>query len=160
MEPNVKVETSTIDANDIIIVMSQNNIKNKIQIKLLKVIHFVLFKKQYPKDICGIIERKIQLLDQKSNKKEKDISNTASMKVRSAIIMEMLKQMKLGTNLNDLTKICLFIAFLTGCSYKKIYNEMQKGIYLSKFHNQQIEEANKLLIGINSSITINKGKRY
>ena len=82
------------------------------------------------------------------------------MKVRSVVILEMLKQMQLGPSRNDLTKICQFIAFLTGYSYKKIYNEMQKGISLSNFHNIQIEEANKILGGISSSITIDKDKRY
>jgi len=45
-------------------VLGQNNFSNQKQIDLLKIINFVLYKKHYPQDICGIVERKIKLLEQ------------------------------------------------------------------------------------------------
>ena len=70
------------------------------------------------------------------------------------MILEMLKQMQLGTAHNDLSKICKLIAFFTGNSYNSIYNEAQKGIYFTKFHSKQIGEANKILEELNASISI------
>ena len=91
---------------------------------------------------------------------DKDNPDTASIKVRSVVILEMLKQMQLGTAYNDLTKICKLIAFLTGNSYDRIYNELQKGVCFSKFHSKQIDEANKILAELNTSISIDKNKQY
>ena len=119
-----------------------------------------MYKKQYPQDTCGIIERKIKLLEQPTETPEKDNPDVASIKVRSVVILEMLKQMQLGTAHNDLTKICKLIAFLTGNSYKSIYNEMQKGVCFSNFHTKQIDEANKILVELNALISIDKNKQY
>ena len=44
--------------------LGQNNFSNQKQIDLLQIINFVLHKKHYPQDICGIVERKIKLLEQ------------------------------------------------------------------------------------------------
>jgi hypothetical protein len=76
------------------------------------------------------------------------------------VILELLKKMQLGTAHNDLSKICKLIAFLTGNSYNSIYNELQKGIYFSKFHSKQIDEANKILAELNALISIDKDKQY
>jgi hypothetical protein len=91
---------------------------------------------------------------------DKDNTQVAPVKVRSIVISELLKKMQLGTVQNDLTKICKLIAFLTGNSYNSIYNEMQKGIFFAKSHSKYIEEANKILAELNSSISINKDKQY
>jgi hypothetical protein len=91
---------------------------------------------------------------------EKENADVASIKVRSAVILELLKKLQLGKAQNDLTKICKLIAFLTGNSYDRIYNELQKGIYFSKFHGKQIDEANKILAELNTSISIDKDKQY
>lgn len=91
---------------------------------------------------------------------EKDPTNTASIKVRSVVILELLKKMQLGAANNDLTKICKLISFLTGNSYNSIYNELQKGIFFSGFHSKQISEANKILEELNTSISIDKNRQY
>ena len=91
---------------------------------------------------------------------EKENTSVASIKVRSVVILELLKKLQLGTAYNDLTKICKLIAFLTGNSYDRIYNELQKGIYFSKFHDRQINEANKILAELNALISIDKNKQY
>jgi hypothetical protein len=119
-----------------------------------------LYAKHYPKDTCGIVEKKIQLLQQPTETPEKVNPDVASIKVRSVVILEMLKKMQLGMAHNDLTKICKLIAFLTGNSYKGIYNEIQKGVYFSTFHGKQIDEANKILKELNASISIDINKQH
>jgi hypothetical protein len=82
------------------------------------------------------------------------------LKVRSVVILELLKKLQLGTTQNDLTKICKLIAFLTGNSYDRIYNELQKGVFFSKTHSKHIDEANKILFDLNTNISIDKDKQY
>jgi hypothetical protein len=57
---------------------------------------------------------------------------------------------------NDHTKICKLIAFITGNSYNNTYNELQKGAFFSNYHKKEIQGANKLFVGLNSSISIDK----
>jgi hypothetical protein len=155
--------------------LQENNFPNQKQVEVLQILNFALFKKRYPQDTCGIIDRKIQLLQQSEqetsvtacptcpqgpNSLPCGTSEVASTKVRSVVILEILKQLQLGIAHNDLTKICKLISFLTGNSYNSIYNEMQKGIYFSKFHSKQIDEANKILSELNISISIDKNKQY
>jgi hypothetical protein len=146
--------------------LEQHNFSNQKQVELLQIINFALYKKKYPQDLCGILDRKIQILQQPPETSEKDTPDActeqsrsiAPIKVRSVVILEMLKQM--GAAHNDLTKICKLIAFLTGNSYNSIYNELQKGVYFSKTHSRHIDEANKLLAELNTSISIDKNKQY
>ena len=140
--------------------LGQHNFPNQKQIELLQIINYALYKKHYPQDICGIVEKKIKILEQPTEEPEKDNTDVASIKLRSVIILELLKKMQLGTAHNDLTKICKLIAFLTGNSYNSIYNEIQKGVYFSRFHGRQIDEANKILEELNASISIDKNKQY
>lgn len=49
--------------------LAQHNFSNQKQIELLQIINFVLYKNQYPKDYCGIIDRKIQILQQPTEEK-------------------------------------------------------------------------------------------
>jgi hypothetical protein len=91
---------------------------------------------------------------------EKETPDVASIKVRSVVILELLKKLQLGTAQNDLTKICKLIAFLTGNSYDRIYNELQKGVFFSNYHKKEIQEANKLLAELNTSISIDKDRKY
>jgi hypothetical protein len=86
--------------------LEQHNFSNQKQVEVLQILNFALYKKQYPQDLCGIIDRKIQILQQPPETSEKDNSEVASIKVRSAVILEMLNQFQLGTAHNDLTKIC------------------------------------------------------
>jgi len=91
---------------------------------------------------------------------EKDNAETASIKVRAIVILELLKKMQLSRANKDLTKISKLIAFLTGNSYRKIYSELQKGICLSNYHSQQIDEANKIFEELEVSISIHKDRQY
>jgi hypothetical protein len=149
--------------------LEHNVFSNQKQIELLHVVNYALHKKHYPQDTCGIVEKKIKLLEltdrQTTEQDNADTCaersrSTACIKVRSVVILELLRKMQLGTAHNDLTKICKLITFLTGNSYNSIYNEMQKGVYFSHYHAKQIDEANKILSELNASISIDKNKQY
>lgn len=127
---------------------------------MLQILNYALCEKYYPEDLCVLIDKKIQLLQQSLEPPGENVPEAASIKVRAAVILEMLKEMQLGVAHNDLTKICKLIAFLTGNSYKSIYNEVQKGVHFSSFHSKQIDEVNKILEELNASISIDKGGRY
>jgi hypothetical protein len=160
---------------DILEVLEQNNFSNQKQVEVLQILNFALFKKQYPQDLCGLIDRKIPLLEQAEHAANaacpQSLQNPAlvghihaaeiaSIKVRSVVILELLKKLQLGTVHNDLTKICKLIAFLTGNSYDRIYNELQKGVFFSNYHKKEIDEANKILTELNALISIDKDKQY
>jgi hypothetical protein len=155
--------------------LGQNNFPTHKQIATLEVVNYALYKKKYPQDTCGIIDRKINLLKQAEqetsvtacptcsqgpNSLPCGTSEVASTKVRSVVILEILKQLQLGIAHNDLTKICKLISFLTGNSYNSIYNELQKGVFFSNYHKKEIQEVNKLLAELNTSISIDKDKQY
>ena len=109
------------------------------------------------------LQKKIEPLQIKfapQNDESSEESKEASSKVQSAVILELLKKMNCGKAVNDLSAICRLIAFLTGKSYSKIYNEVQKGISLSSYHSKEIEQANKILSELNTNISINKNKQY
>ena len=145
--------------------LAQHNFSNQKQVELLQILNYALYKKHYLHGTCGLIKKKIQILQQPAESPNKDNPDEqgrspASIKVRSVVILEILKQLHLGTAHNDLTKICKLIAFLTGNSYNNIYNEIQKGIHFSNFHSKQIDEINKILKELNASIAIDKNKQY
>ena len=111
---------------------------------------------QQIEDEINLIRKKKELtfpLEIDSDSKIRDTQNIASLKVRSVVILEILKAMKCGKANNDLTDICKLIAFLTGNSYKSIYNDLQKGITLKGTHTQDIQEVNQLLSNLNISIS-------
>jgi len=141
-------------------ILSQNNFSNEKQVDLLQILNYALFAKHYPQDICGILDRKIQILQQAQGIPETDDTDVANLKVRAVVIVELLKKMQLGTVHNDLTKICRLIAFLIGNSYYSIYKTMQKGISFTNFHNEQIDKANKILAELTTTISIDKNKQY
>lgn len=83
-----------------------------------------------------------------------------TMKVQVVTLMEILKQIGIDKSNTDLSKMIRLIAFLTGKSYDKMYNEANKGIVLKSFHQKDINEINKLLKDINSKITISINEEY
>jgi hypothetical protein len=82
------------------------------------------------------------------------------MKIQSVILLEILKKCQVDFAHNDRTKICRLIALLTGNSYHKIRNEIQKGICFSEYHAEQIDNANKVLADLKISISICKDIQY
>jgi hypothetical protein len=159
MKPTHKKNLTTIDVNDILQILSQNNFSNQKQVELLKILDYALVVKNYPNNIHEIIHRKIQLLEQSQDLLPTE-STTVSQKSRSVVILEMLNEMGIGLAVNDRTKICRLIAYLTNGSYKCIYRKVQKGIIFSEYHAKEIAEVNKIFKELNSSISISMNKEY
>ena len=67
--------SSTINVHDILDVFTQNNFSAQKQIDLLQTLNFALYKKNYPHDICGILDRKIKLLEQSKQEPAPIIAN-------------------------------------------------------------------------------------
>jgi hypothetical protein len=111
-------------------------------------------------DEIKLIERTKALTDQENVEIPTKSEKGASSKVRAVVIMEMLKQMGKGKSANDLSAICRLVSFLTNQSEKKLYNEAQKGILLSSYHDAEISQINEILKSLNISISIEKNKDY
>lgn len=117
-------------------------------------------------DILKQIEDEISLIEKTqvlSVQEEKNIPSEnkgASGKIKAVVIMELLKQLGRGKAANDLSAICRLISFLTNQSEKKLYNEVQKGIVLTAYHNDEIKQVNEILKSLNISFTIEKDKDY
>jgi len=92
--------------------------------------------------------------------KIEDTTDIPCIKVRTAVILEILREMNAGTAHNDRSKISRLIAFLTGNSNNHIYNEIRKGITFTDYHTQEINHINKILTDLNLSININQNKNY
>lgn len=119
------------------------------------------------KNIVQQIEDEIHLIESTQlieNTKQNDIPISTEKeiptKVRTVVIMEMLKKMNCGKDVNDLSSICRLVALLTGRSYDKIYNEAQKGISFTNYHNEDIKKVNEVLTSLNTNILIKKDKEY
>ena len=78
------------------------------------------------------------------------------LKVRIRVLMEMLKLLDAGQNVNDLTKIARLLSFLTGSSYKKTYRLIQEGFSLTDYHADDIKEVNEALADLGIKIKIDK----
>ena len=111
-------------------------------------------------DEIKLIERTKALTDQDNVEIPTESEKGASSKVRAVVIMEMLKQMGKGKSANDLSAICRLVSFLTNQSEKKLYNEAQKGILLSSYHDAEISQVNEIMKSLNISISIEKNKDY
>jgi len=161
----------TIQIQDILNTIPNCNFSKEAQIELLQIVRYITLVNEQPDNICEILEQKIQLLQHPDNTTEPAVAersrsaeaskgNVPCVKVKSVAILELLNTINAGTAHNDRTKICKLIAFLTGNSYHRIYNEFQKGITFSDFHNQQINEINKIFSELDLQITINPTKEY
>ena len=111
-------------------------------------------------DEIKLIERTKALAVQENIEIPTESEKGASSKVRAVVIMQMLKQMGKRKSANDLSAICRLVSFLTNQSEKKLYNEAQKGILLSSYHDAEISQANEILKSLNISISIEKNKDY
>ena len=113
---------STIDVTDILEVISQNNFPNQKQIDLLQILNYALHKKHYPQDICGILDKKIQLLQQhsplcptcpKSPTTNLQLSTQKGFKVNFIRVINTLFELSFFTdkNGNNITKKEVFKTF-------------------------------------------------
>ena len=98
--------------------LGQNNFSNQKQIELLQVMNFVLHKKHYPQDICGIVEKKIKLLEQTEQESTPTNSNLQlstkkGFKVNFIRVINCLCELSFFTDKkgNDTTKKDVFDTF-------------------------------------------------
>ena len=134
MNERIKTKTSTIDVNDILEVLGQNNFSNQKQVELLQIINYALYKKNYQQDTCGIIERKIKLLEQSdvgaplvvAHNSPMHLSTKKGLKINFIRIINCLCELSFFTDKkgNNITK-------------KEVFNIFGKAINqdLSTFHN-------------------------
>ncbi len=117
--------------NDILEVLGQNNFSSQKQIELLQIINYTLYKKQYPQDTCGVVERKIKLLQQSEQETAPSNSNLQlstrkGVKVNFIRVINSLYELSFFRDRkgNDLTK-------------KEVFDIFGKTINqdLSTFHN-------------------------
>jgi len=92
-------------------VLGQHNLSSQKQIELLQTLNFALYKKQYPKDTCGIIERKIKLLEQTKHEttptnSNLQLSTKKGVKVNFIRVINCLCELSFFTDKkgNDITK--------------------------------------------------------
>ena len=88
------------------------------QIELLQTLNFALYKKQYPQNTCGIIERKIKLLEQSEQEtaptnSNLQLSTQKGVKVNFIRVINCLCELSFFTdkNGNDITKKEVFKTF-------------------------------------------------
>jgi len=98
--------------------LEQHHFPNQKQIELLQILNFALFKKQYPQDTCGIIERKIKLLEQSEQEttptnSNLQLSTQKGVKVNFIRVINCLCELSFFTdkNGNDTTKKKVFETF-------------------------------------------------
>ena len=98
--------------------LGQNSFSNRKQIDLLQIINFVLYQKHYPQDTCGIVERKIKLLEQSEQETVPVISNLQlstkkGFKVNFIRVINCLCELSFftGKNGRDTTKKEVFDTF-------------------------------------------------
>ncbi len=114
-------------------------------------------------DEVDLIQLKIDCFSTPKHEKtsvETESVEVASAKVRSVVLMELLKELKISTANNDLSKICKLISFLIGSSYHNIYKDMKNGVNFSKIHIKHIDEVNQILISLNATFSIDMQKQY
>ena len=97
--------------------LAQHSFSNQKQIELLQIVNFALYQKQYPHDICGIVEKKIQILQQQSEQKtigsNLHLSTKKGFKVNFIRVINCLCELSFFTdkNGNDATKKEVFQIF-------------------------------------------------
>ena len=83
-----------------------------------------------------------------------------SNKIRTVVIYELLNKLGKGKSFNDLSKICNLVAYLTGGSPRKIYNDAQKGIQFTDYHKKELSKVNQILADLSLDIELKKDKEY
>ena len=98
--------------------LGQHNFSSQKQIELLQTLNFALYKKHYPQDLCGIIEKKIKLLEQKEQESAPtnsslQLSTKKGFKVNFIRVINCLCELSFFTdkNGNDITKKDVFKTF-------------------------------------------------
>ena len=144
--------------------LGQNNFSSQKQIDLLQIINYALYKKHYPQDTCGIIERKIKLLKltgqgthEKDNPEKSGTKRT--QKVTTDVLMLLLQKSGISSISDDKAKMARLISYLTDFSEEKIRQRLSNADELTSYHREEIEAINKILAELNCDISINYNKQ-
>ncbi len=144
-------------------VLSQNNFSTQKQVELLQILNYALYKKQYPQDLCGILDRKIQILQQATETPEKDNSEKSrtkrTQKVTTDVLMSLLQKSGISAISDDKAKMARLIAYLTDFSEEKIRQRLSTTDELTSYHREEVETVNKILAELNSDISIKYNKQ-
>lgn len=89
-----------------------------------------------------------------------DDKTKGSNKIRTVVVYELLQKLGKGKSFNDLSKICNLVAYLTGGSPRKIYNDAQAGIQFTDYHKKELSDVNKILADLSLDIELKKNKEY
>ena len=98
--------------------LAQHSFSNQKQIELLQIINYALYQKHYPQDLCGIIEKKIKLLEQPletftMSASEVHLSTKKGFKVNFIRVLNCLCELSFFTDKkgNNITKKEIFDTF-------------------------------------------------
>lgn len=126
-------------------------------------LNFALYKKQYPNDLCGIIDRKIQILQQPSHTSEKDNpqknGTIRTLKVTTDVLILLLQKSGISAVSDDKAKMARLISYLTGFSEEKIRQRLSNTEELTSYYRTEVETINKILAELNSNISIKYNKQ-
>lgn len=115
----LKKNDTTIDVKDIFDALSQINFPPQRRIELLLILNYVLREKYYPEDLCGLIDKQIELLRQLDEQagvslnSNLRLSRKKGFKVNFIRVINILFRLSFFTNKegNNITKKEVFEAF-------------------------------------------------
>jgi len=81
-------------------------------------------------------------------------------KVRTALLILLLKKINITRNEKDVTKICRLISMLTGQSFNSLYQDLIAGIQLMDKNKKSITEMNSILNDLDIDFKLMKGEEY
>jgi len=86
-----------IKVNDIISALQENKFSPAKSVQILEIINYILYARQYPEDICGNIDKKINLFKQNIQSDEEDTetqknAQKRTLKVTTDVIIALLKE--------------------------------------------------------------------
>ena len=148
--------------------LGQNSFSNQKQIELLQIFNYALYKKQYPQDLCGILDKKIQILKQppetdierSRNKDNPEKSGTRrTQKVTTDVLMALLQKSGISSVSDDKAKMARLISYLTDFSEEKIRQRLSNPDELTSYHREEVEALNKILSELNCDVSIKYNKQ-
>jgi hypothetical protein len=132
---------------------------------LLQIFNYVLHKTHYPQDTCGIIEKKIKLLEL-TDRETPDVGADLrvcpakrTQKITTDVLMLLLQKSGISAVSDDKAKMARLINYLTGVSEEKIRQRLSNTDELTSYHREEIETVNKILAELNCNISIKYNKQ-
>jgi hypothetical protein len=143
--------------------LEQHNFSAQKQAELLQIINYALYKKKYPHDLCGILDRKIQILQQPpdtpENTNPEKSGTRRTQKVTTDVLMSLLQKSGISATSDDKAKMARLISYLTDFSEEKIRQRLSNTDELTSYHREEIEAVNKILAELNCDVSIKYNKQ-